>query len=48
MQKDMNATSETKIRKGFTGIQKKLRTKKEEKKSMSSNPNTVSGKYGSK
>ena len=47
MQKDMKATSETKIRKGFIG-QKKLMTKKEEKKRMSSNPNTVSGKYGSK
>jgi len=48
MQKDMNATSETKIRKGFTGEKKKSMTKKEEKKRMSSSPNTVSGKYGSK
>jgi hypothetical protein len=47
MQKYMNATSETKIRKGFTG-QKKLMTKKEKKKRISSKPNTVSGKYGSK
>jgi len=47
MQRNTNATLETKIRKGFIG-QKKLMTKKEKKKRMSSNPNTVSGKYGSK